>query len=296
MPKSNFSQMLDKLRSLNHNRYAVWALAFLGVAAVAGGAYFYYSNLKEMSANVASLEETIADLRNDNNLLSQALEAEKAKNASFESQIGELAGTIGRLDQLSRTDKEILQKYSKVYFLNENYVPEDLSQIPTDYVYQKGRTESAHTKVVPFLTEMIEAAKRDGVNLEIISAYRSFKEQASLKSNYTVVYGSGANRFSADQGYSEHQLGTTLDFTTDKLGAGYTAFKSSPGYQWLLDNGYKYGFMLSYPEGNKYYQFEPWHWRFVGKSLAMRLHEEKQNFYDLDQRVINNYLINIFDK
>ena len=54
-----------------------------------------------------------------------------------------------------------------------------------------------------------ERLKKDGVDLLIISGFRSFNEQSNLKDNYKVVYGTGANKFSADQGYSEHQLGTT---------------------------------------------------------------------------------------
>jgi LAS superfamily LD-carboxypeptidase LdcB len=100
---------------------------------------------------------------------------------------------------------------------------------------------------------------------------------------------------SADQGYSEHQLGTALDFTTRALGAGFTSFAKTEAYSWLQANAYKYGFVISYPEDNTYYQFEPWHWRFVGVSLATMLHEEGQNFYDVLQSKIDAYLIKIFD-
>ena len=110
-----------------------------------------------------------------------------------------------------------------------------------------------------------------------------------------MFYGSGANSFSADQGYSEHQLGTTIDFTTEEIGASSSVFGKTTAYQWLLENAYKYGFILSYPEANKYYQFEPWHWRFVGRGLAEKLHQEGKNFYDLDQREIDEYLISFFD-
>ena len=53
--------------------------------------------------------------------------------------------------------------------------------------------------------------------------------------------------------------------------------------------------MLSYPKGNAYYIFEPWHWRFVGKDLAKDLHRHKEYFYDWDQRDIDEYLIDFFD-
>ena len=109
------------------------------------------------------------------------------------------------------------------------------------------------------------------------------------------MYGSGANKFSADQGYSEHQLGTTVDFTTPDIGAGFSKFETTAAYTWLTDNAYKYGFALSYPKNNAYYQFEPWHWRFVGVELATKLHNDNMYFYDLNQRIIDTYLVYIFD-
>ncbi len=278
-----------------YEKYGKWVLIVLAAAGVAGAGYLYFIALADMNANVAQLESVISDLRVENMALEESLYREQQKNADFQNQIGEIASTVGRLDKLSKTDRELLQKYSKVYFLNENYVPENLTNIPSDYLNNQNRPEEIHTKVYPYLRKMIEDARKAGIDLKIISAYRSFGEQGALKNSYTVVYGSGANKFSADQGYSEHQLGTTLDFTTAQLGSEFTSFKSSDGYEWLLDNAYRYGFILSYPEGNSFYQFEPWHWRFVGKSLANYLHQEGLDFYDLDQRKIDNYLIKIFD-
>ena len=120
--------------------------------------------------------------------------------------------------------------------------------------------------------------------------------KAALKSESKITYGPGtANQFSADQGCSEHQLGTSVDFTTLDAGAVFSKFRTDPAYQWLKDNAHNYGFILSYPEENSYYKFEPWHWRFVGVELAKTLHRENKYFYDLDQREIDTYLIKLFD-
>jgi D-alanyl-D-alanine carboxypeptidase len=142
---------------------------------------------------------------------------------------------------------------------------------------------------------MLAAAKRDGIDLTIVSAYRSFETQAELKGAYLQSYGSGANTFSADQGYSEHQLGTAVDFSTPDLGGTLGGFGDSEAYTWLKANAHKYGFVLSYPEGNSYYVYEPWHWRFVGEDLASDLKRDGAYFYDWDQRKIDEYLIKIFD-
>jgi len=143
---------------------------------------------------------------------------------------------------------------------------------------------------------LMDEARDDDLNLLVQSAYRSFGTQSTLKATYTVSYGStAANRFSADQGYSEHQLGTTVDFTTGVSGGALEGFDKTPEYVWLLENAHKYGFILSYPAGNTFYKFEPWHWRFVGVSLARKLHNNETNFYDADQRLIDSYLVKIFD-
>lgn len=242
-----------------------------------------------------TLEAEVLRLEAENADLSSVLAEEKNKNNLFEAQIRAIGGTVGTLEKLSKTDKELLRKYSKVYFLSENYKPPELLSVASTTLYDKSRDIKVHAKVFPFLLRMLDAAKANNTPLEIISAYRSFGEQAALKSGYVVTYGSGANKFSADQGYSEHQLGTTLDFTTPALGSAFIKFESSPAYTWLTENAHLYGFVLSYPKNNGYYQFEPWHWRFVGVALAAKMHNNHQYFYDLDQREIDSYLVSIFD-
>ena len=148
----------------------------------------------------------------------------------------------------------------------------------------------------PHLQDMLEAGARTDINIKIISAYRSFTDQTSLKSTYKTLYGSGANTFSADQGYSEHQLGTTVDLDRESTtGTLVTSFGTTKTFEWLKTNAYKYGFVLSYPKENKFYQYEPWHWRFVGIELAKRLHDDGKYFYEMDQREIDKYLANFFD-
>ena len=256
----------------------------------------FASSTARFEGEVAKLNDELAQARDENESLNNDLEAEVERNDGFDKQIKGLAGTIGKLDKLSKTDKELLQKYSKVYFLNEHYVPEKLIEIDPLDVSSVTEKEQIHAKVSPFLERLLKRAKRDGQELKIISAFRSFSEQTSLKASYKFIYGAGtANQFSADQGYSEHQLGTASDFITTGLGGQLDGFDNTKAYQWLVANAHIYGFELSYPKGNAYYVYEPWHWRFVGKKLATHLRNNKLNFYDMDQRDIDAYLANIFD-
>jgi D-alanyl-D-alanine carboxypeptidase len=115
-----------------------------------------------------------------------------------------------------------------------------------------------------------------GVDLRVVSAYRSYDQQASLYASYVQQYGvDQANTFSAQPGHSQHQLGTVIDFSTKDL--NYTldqSFSSTKAGQWLSANAYKYGFFISYPKGQDSvtgYEFEPWHFRYVGVQNALNL-------------------------
>ena len=213
----------------------------------------------------------------------------------FKRQVGKLTGTVDTLEKLTTTDPDLLQKYSRIYFLNEHYKPADLSFIEEKFDYVNGKEVTISSEVLPFLSDLLEEAEDDGVDLIVLSGYRSFTEQGTLKNVYTTNYGVGANRFSADQGYSEHQLGTAVDFTSTTIGENLSAFESSEAHTWLLQNAHKYGFVMSYPENNEFYVYEPWHWRFVGKKLARYLDREAKNFYDIEQRDIDTYITSLFD-
>lgn len=202
-------------------------------------------------------------------------------------------------------DDELLKKYSKFYFLNENYAPSSTELISPTYTLNN-KDIRILTEVKPKLESMIFAAKNANqngsstnnlgeINLIVHSGYRSFAEQKGLKSAYTKTYGiSKSNQFSADQGYSEHQLATTIDITDGKSGLA-TSFDKTKTFEWLIGNAHKYGFILSYNKNNTYYQYEPWHWRYVGVELATYMKTNNLNFYDMDQNKIDEYKTKIFD-
>ncbi|MDQ3089648.1 MAG: M15 family metallopeptidase [bacterium] len=291
----------------NYTRAALMVLGAMVIVIISGYGVYTYKKLTKINYNqqnkIIDLESSVALLSNDlfetknyNLELLGNLNDEKTRNDNFENEISKLSGTVGTLEKLSKTDPELLQKYSKIYFLNEHYTPSSLTLIDEKYTFQNDKLLEVHSSVWPELEDLLNEAEDDKIDLRIISAYRSFKTQAALKSGYKVIYGAGsANQFSADQGYSEHQLGTTVDFTTPTLGLNFNGFASTEAYKWLIENAYKYGFILSYPKTNAFYQFEPWHWRFVGTELSKKLHDDSLNFYDLDQRDIDQYLVSIFD-
>ncbi len=240
---------------------------------------------KDLSSAADDLEET-----------RETVDSAISKTAEVEKTVGQITGTVSNLEKLSQTDPELLQKYSKVFFLNEHYAPERLVEIPKKYIYSETETETIHARVWPFLEDLLDTAKADKIEIYVKSGYRSFAEQRATKTTYTVTYGAGtANTFSADQGYSEHQLGSAVDFITTGLNGQLDGFEKTAAYQWLLANAHRFGFALSYPPKNAYYVFEPWHWRFVGVELASELRKTNKYFYDLSQRDIDSYLAKLFD-
>ncbi len=280
-----------------------WQTLVGGVAFVllgAAGVWGYtgvQASVQAMASSTAELEQKVTSLSDQLYAAQQALAAVQERLGGFENKVGDISGTVDILEKLKDTDRELLQKYSKVFFLNEHYAPARLAQIEKEFTYNEARAEKINAQVLPYLEDMLNEAKDDGVDMYVRSSYRSFDEQKALKSAYTVTYGAGtANAFSADQGYSEHQLGTTIDLSGSRQEGLVESFDKTQAYEWLSKYAYKYGFVLSYPKGNSYYVYEPWHWRFVGKALADDLHDREKNFYDLEQREIDEYLPTLFDK
>lgn len=255
----------------------------------------FASSTAAFEAQVQGLEHELVQATETNRSLIVYLQKERENVEVLSNNLAEVTGKVSTLEKLSRTDTELLQKYSRVFFLNENYVPEKLTTIFSQFILDPEKPQQIHTDVWPHLQRMLEHASANGTPLKVVSGFRSFEEQTTLKQGYKVVFGSGANKFSADQGYSEHQLGTTVDLTVLGSTPLTSEFEDTASFRWLQNNAHKYGFILSYPKNNTFYEYEPWHWRFVGVKLATRLHTEGKSFYDLDQREIDTYLIDFFE-
>lgn len=156
--------------------------------------------------------------------------------------------------------------------LGADYKPPDLVSI-----YGAGVTGGGLIREVAFddLKAMAAAAKKAGVPLGSVSAYRSYKQQVKLFGIYVKGYGfDDAVGFSARPGHSEHQTGLTIDFAA----RGSTKFvneKTATG-KWLAKHGWQYGWLMSYPDGKTdrtCYDYEPWHYRYVGRELAKQIHD-----------------------
>jgi zinc D-Ala-D-Ala carboxypeptidase len=157
------------------------------------------------------------------------------------------------------------------YRLASTYKPGDLRSTSTAGL---NGGHYVRRNVIADLKSLAWAARHAGARLAVQSAFRSYATQKSTFAYWVRVHGyATAIKESARPGHSEHQLGTTLDFRAYNGGApwNYKDWATTKAGAWLSRNAWKYGFVMPYAKGKTSvtcYQYEPWHFRYVGRSRA----------------------------
>ena len=164
------------------------------------------------------------------------------------------------------------------YALPADYAPRDLAAVSSAGFGGESRSEVVRAIVIADLAALRAAAGAAGHHLTVLSGYRSYTAQQSTF-NYWIGIGGyeQALRTSARAGHSEHQLGTAIDFSSDTTPPWeYADWGATPPGRWLAENAWRYGFVLSYPAGKENvtcYEYEPWHFRWVGRANAGAVRE-----------------------
>jgi zinc D-Ala-D-Ala carboxypeptidase len=174
--------------------------------------------------------------------------------------------------------------------LSPDYVPSDLVPLQEDHGVPTLGSEVLRLRhgAAENLGDLIEDAAADAEELVVASAYRSYEQQQLSHQRLISVFGADAFGMSAQPGHSQHQLGTAVDFTN--AAAGYLlwrSFANTSAYSWLEHHAWEYGFVLSYPRGKKEqtgYQWEPWHYRYVGVKEATRLQQSDLSLQEFLER------------
>ena len=167
---------------------------------------------------------------------------------------------------------------NKFYYLGKDYVPDDLEVI--DGIYARDSAKAVKVAATTF-KKMADDARNEGLTIKVTTGYRSYNFQSTLYNNYVKIDGvKEADTYSARPGYSEHQLGYSLDLTNAK-NVGFRDFDKTKEYEWLSKNAYKYGFILRYPKDKEYitgYMYESWHYRYVGDDIAKYIYENNLTY------------------
>ena len=175
-------------------------------------------------------------------------------------------------------DKNYSMLVNKYFELGMDYKPDDLVKI--DWKYRTGMANDhiyIREEVYNAYLEMWNAAKNEqNIYLLAHSGFRDAKSQLEIYKDYEEKHGTSyADSIAARAGYSEHQTGLALDIYA-KENQSQSTFKDSKAYKWLIENCYKYGFILRYPDGKHEltgYNYESWHYRYVGKELAKKVYD-----------------------
>lgn len=176
-------------------------------------------------------------------------------------------------------DDHLWRLVNKSKPFNELAYAPNLSLVTVATQAGRGSDErSIRPEAMPDLEKMFNAAATAGHTLQVGSGYRSYATQTAVFNRYVSQVGEAeARTFSSPPGHSEHQSGLTVDISSADMACWLeTCFGQQPAGIWLAKNAHLYGFILRYPEGKESitgYQYEPWHFRYVGTDLAGALYQ-----------------------
>ncbi len=198
---------------------------------------------------------------------------------------------------------------NKSFPLGEHYAPPNLVSLDSNVTYY-GKSIELDSRAAAALYLMIQEMNAAGVtDIMVTSGYRTYQRQQQLFADYVALETKGISQeaidclgkdyiqkyytdmgigalsvtdaqtvvltYSAAPGTSEHQTGLCVDFMTSTMSALDNSFADTDAFAWLVNNAYRFGFILRYPEGKESvtgYTYEPWHYRFVGREAATDIH------------------------
>jgi LAS superfamily LD-carboxypeptidase LdcB len=177
-----------------------------------------------------------------------------------------------RLEKLAPNFGTNLVLLNKNYYLPNAFVPDNLREVIID----KSKYIELPEHVAVSVEQMFMDAKADGIDIVLASGYRSYDYQEGIFSKRVAKNGfAEAETVVAIPGESEHQTGLAIDITTSEMNFGLSqTFENDPAFDWMMDNCYKYGFILRYLKGRESetgYIYEPWHYRYIGNTEAAKL-------------------------
>ena len=165
---------------------------------------------------------------------------------------------------------------NKHHHLSSDFEPNDLVAIDKKYASEEGFL--CNSEALAAYIKMSQKAFEEGYQIVINSAYRSYQDQEAVVNDYLKAYGqSYVDKYVAKPGYSEHQTGLAFDIGSKNV----SVFLNSKEYKWMLEHAYEYGFILRYPKNKEYitgYQYESWHYRYVGLEAAKYIKENNLTF------------------
>lgn len=164
------------------------------------------------------------------------------------------------------------------------------NKVPSDFSVELTQLKNGHAidkRAYPDLQNMMDAMRAEGLSPLICSSYRTNEKQQNLYSNEVSSYlargysqtaaETEAGKWVAVPGTSEHQTGLAVDIVDINYQLLDEKQEDTAVQKWLVNNSYKYGFILRYPSDKSDItgiNYEPWHYRYVGKEVAKDIYEQ----------------------
>lgn len=164
---------------------------------------------------------------------------------------------------------------NKEFSLPDGYEPDDLVRPNVAFSFGDQDIEKSYLRkeAADALEKMFADAASNGIQLFAISGYRSYdRQQEVFNAEVSRVGEEQAIQAVAVPGFSEHQTGLSMDISSKSAGFALSEqFGKTAEGKWLKENAHRFGFILRYPKGKENitdYQYESWHYRYVGKKAA----------------------------
>lgn len=176
---------------------------------------------------------------------------------------------------------DLLTLVKKGFYLPEDYEPELVDpEIPVAPDCQNPKMTKETSDA---LTKMYKAAKQEGLELVVNSAYRSYQTQVETMADFVARYNTQyANEYVAQPGASEHQTGLGVDLTSQSVVEGKRiTFGDTEEYRWVIKNCARFGFIIRFEDGTDGITgiaHEPWHLRYVGEDVAKEIQKNGWTF------------------
>ena len=195
------------------------------------------------------------------------------------------------IDKEEYNEPYLVTKFSKDMLINKhfsldkNFVPDNLVTISSEDSVDEGI--KLNGEAYRAFKQMKSDMNKEGLDVLINEGYRSYSDQEELCDYYRNLYGDNyVSKYVALPGFSEHQTGLAIDLSSTST----RTFSNSKEYKWMLDNSYRYGFILRYDSRlitETQFNSEPWHFRYVGSDISNYIHEHYMSYEEY-------YAVNLF--
>lgn len=267
-------------------RRRIFVISILAVLLIATAfTVFIISAISKGNKDTQSSDSTLGSSE-----VSQVVSSEESMPSQTESKVSSsessssVISTSSAVSSQNKPNKKLDENFSNLLLVNgKNPLPDNFDYsgnlMLIEDKYLCGWRNQLNKDVMPYVTAMIEAAWKDGVDLYILSPYRSYDSQVTLFKNETQKWinkgmkkeeaENKASTIVARPGTSEHHTGLAIDFNSVN-----ESYENTAEYKWLDKNAQNYGFILRYTEEKQPITgviHEAWHWRFVGINHAKKI-------------------------